>query len=443
MTSLEFDWDRLRWFANQVVSEATLRVEDYYPKNVVRIWQSLCSRASRGETRAARRRKRRAFKTTVCFDCSSLYGQHAETLADIEFRTDCDDDVSHYVNIVSAQTMGTKPPSKTCLVELNADDYLETVEMNPTKECIESSPVVCDGRRVCLPVRMLADTGATLSLMDSFYCDWGRLSIPCIRMKDGLDSLTYPIRNDGAFPRSRYCGQTPYDAIQGMDALGVFGALIDVAKHSMLLQRSGETLPLGLKAIEDSYLSTTASSVRLSPLDQALARTSGLLLRGRSFGQSCAEFTAGVGCPPIARALLSLVRESVFSFGIGAPVPAPAGERIPTGEDVEDYHSVAATTEEKLDETPETIRANNPIVPDLVMGVKAGFTNSDLSEEQKELFQSELDRFGDMFVESSKKPGRTDLLKFEINTGNGPPKKCQPYREVTQQYLDLGFIRGI
>ncbi|OWZ08239.1 hypothetical protein PHMEG_00019251 [Phytophthora megakarya] len=56
-----------------------------------------------------------------------------------------------------------------------------------------------------------------------------------------------------------------------------------------------------------------------------------------------------------------------------------------------------------------------------------------------------------MFVESSKKSGRTDLLKFEIDTGSNPPFKSQPYRvsgaegEVMeseiQQYLDLGFIR--
>ncbi|OWZ11396.1 hypothetical protein PHMEG_00015588 [Phytophthora megakarya] len=46
----------------------------------------------------------------------------------------------------------------------------------------------------------------------------------------------------------------------------------------------------------------------------------------------------------------------------------------------------------------------------------------------RKLFQAELDRFGDMFVESSKKPGRTDLLKFKIDPGNSSPFKSQPYR---------------
>ncbi|KAE8972532.1 hypothetical protein PR003_g27462 [Phytophthora rubi] len=56
-----------------------------------------------------------------------------------------------------------------------------------------------------------------------------------------------------------------------------------------------------------------------------------------------------------------------------------------------------------------------------------------------------------MFVESSKKPGRPDLLKFQIDTGDNPPIKQQPYRvsyaegEIMeadiQQYMELGFVR--
>ncbi|KAE8914090.1 hypothetical protein PF002_g2922 [Phytophthora fragariae] len=56
-----------------------------------------------------------------------------------------------------------------------------------------------------------------------------------------------------------------------------------------------------------------------------------------------------------------------------------------------------------------------------------------------------------MFVESSKKPGRTDLLQFEIDTGDSAPIKQQPYRvslaegdvmeAEIQQYLGLNLIR--
>ncbi|KAE8999432.1 hypothetical protein PR002_g18458 [Phytophthora rubi] len=83
----------------------------------------------------------------------------------------------------------------------------------------------------------------------------------------------------------------------------------------------------------------------------------------------------------------------------------------------------------------------------------ADFSESRLSTKQKSLFRSELSRFRDMFVESSKKPGRTDLLKFRVVTGDSPPIKQQPYRvsyaegEIMeaeiQQYLELGFVMGL
>ncbi|GMF43383.1 unnamed protein product [Phytophthora fragariaefolia] len=83
--------------------------------------------------------------------------------------------------------------------------------------------------------------------------------------------------------------------------------------------------------------------------------------------------------------------------------------------------------------------------------MKADVSQSRLTEEQKALFQQELDRFRSMFVVSSKKQGRTDLLEFEIDTGSNVSIKQQPYRVSIeegdvmeadiQQYLELGLIR--
>ncbi|OWY99807.1 hypothetical protein PHMEG_00029131 [Phytophthora megakarya] len=70
------------------------------------------------------------------------------------------------------------------------------------------------------------------------------------------------------------------------------------------------------------------------------------------------------------------------------------------------------------------------------------FSNSKLSDEHS---------FADLFVESSLKPGRTDLLEFSIDTGDHTPIKSRPYRvskaegdvmeAEIQQYLDKGFVR--
>ncbi|KAE9043707.1 hypothetical protein PR001_g3157 [Phytophthora rubi] len=83
--------------------------------------------------------------------------------------------------------------------------------------------------------------------------------------------------------------------------------------------------------------------------------------------------------------------------------------------------------------------------------MEADFTDSKLSGEQQKLLRSLLGDFRDMFVESSLKPGRTDLLKFSIDTGTHPPIKQRPYRvsnaegDVMEaeidQYLELGLVR--
>lgn len=46
------------------------------------------------------------------------------------------------------------------------------------------------------------------------------------------------------------------------------------------------------------------------------------------------------------------------------------------------------------------------------------FTGSKLSQEQRALLAKELNSFRDLFVETSKTPGRTDLLEFSIDTGD-------------------------
>ena len=78
------------------------------------------------------------------------------------------------------------------------------------------------------------------------------------------------------------------------------------------------------------------------------------------------------------------------------------------------------------------------------------FKDSRLNLKQRELLRQELLHFKDMFVETSKRPGRTEMIKFQIDTGTTHPIKQQPYRvskaeadvmeAEIKQYLDLGLI---
>ncbi|KAE8996745.1 hypothetical protein PF005_g14000 [Phytophthora fragariae] len=60
--------------------------------------------------------------------------------------------------------------------------------------------------------------------------------------------------------------------------------------------------------------------------------------------------------------------------------------------------------------------------------VEDDISDSKFGGEQQGLLCSLLGDFRDMFVESSLKPGCTDLLKFSIDTGTHPPTQQRPYR---------------
>ncbi|GMF39090.1 unnamed protein product [Phytophthora fragariaefolia] len=142
---------------------------------------------------------------------------------------------------------------------------------------------------------------------------------------------------------------------------GAFGAVIDVAERKITLKRSGDVSRLGVMVVHETFIATMETSVRLPPRGQALVVTK---VAGKPDDKS-----------------VVLVEGSGEGLG-------------------------------------EKVKASKPDVPpDKEVVLEADFSQSKLSDEHKALFQQELNRFRDMFVESSKKPGRTDLLGFRIDTG--------------------------
>ncbi|KAH9078114.1 hypothetical protein Ae201684P_019215 [Aphanomyces euteiches] len=79
------------------------------------------------------------------------------------------------------------------------------------------------------------------------------------------------------------------------------------------------------------------------------------------------------------------------------------------------------------------------------------WADSSLSVEQRELLRKTLLDFADIFVDTSKAPGRTHLVEFSIDTGDSAPIRSAPYRTSKaehdimeaeiNQYQDLGLIR--
>ncbi|KAH9147009.1 hypothetical protein AeRB84_009258, partial [Aphanomyces euteiches] len=56
------------------------------------------------------------------------------------------------------------------------------------------------------------------------------------------------------------------------------------------------------------------------------------------------------------------------------------------------------------------------------------WADSSLSVEQRELLRKTLLDFADIFVDTSKAPGRTHLVEFSIDTGDSAPIRSAPYR---------------
>ncbi|KAE9165774.1 hypothetical protein PF005_g29467 [Phytophthora fragariae] len=492
-------WDRLSTWTEQ-----------YYAENAPSIWDKLWDRAGRARASRSRRRKRRDRKR-VRFDCSALYVDRAEAVGGLEMNPEDDEDVSHYVCVVGPLCHRPERKEKHGLVKVVTVNLPNGFGMRTYEEDECDFPeVVKGGRRVvcavgsfealsggmidCLPSRMLADTGATLSLVDTKVLKrLGRASEP-LKPFDGLvrSSSGHRLRIRGWMVLPIRLGsleitmsllvadQLHCDAILGVDALGAFGTVIDVAERTMTLKSTQEVLALGVTVVQETYMTAMAVSVRLPPREQALVMTDVI---GEAADDATVLVEGSLGLPPtlcVARTLCTVqkgqlivevcnastdeywikkgtvvastavIPESAFASSPQPEERSPENGKQSAGNVEGEPEAVRSVTEERKERTEEKVKASKPDIPP-DKGAEADFSDSKLSSEQKALFQDELNDFSDLFVESSKKPGRTGLLKFEIDTGDNRPIKQQPYRvsgaegEVmeaeVEEYLDLGLIR--
>ncbi|OWZ20836.1 LOW QUALITY PROTEIN: hypothetical protein PHMEG_0004698 [Phytophthora megakarya] len=123
----------------------------------------------------------------------------------------------------------------------------------------------------------------------------------------------------------------------------------------------------------------------------------------------------------------------------------PSGvDSLPTNEESPAPISVlSATTNDKGNSSNATPKLKKVSKKEL----EVDFEGSKLSKGQQRLLKEVLERFHDMFVETSMTPGRTDLLEFSLDTGSSPPIKRSPCRvskvegdvmeAELQQYLSL------
>ncbi|ETI39663.1 hypothetical protein F443_14763 [Phytophthora nicotianae P1569] len=343
-----------------------------------------------------------------------------------------------------------------------------------------------DGYIDCCPSEMLADTGAIASLVDRRVLRRLGRDSESLRPYGGtLDSVSgHAIRVRGVIDLPATLGTLektlPFvvsdhlfvDAILGTDSLKAFRAVIDLEEQSMTLKETGDVVPLGVARVEETYAATISSSVRLEQGHQDLVRSR---VRGAVKDKSVVLVEGVSGADNLLRVARTLCTVTDGTVLVEVCNASTEGVEVEAGAYLAAVTIVpeSAFTAENLkrEGTPENISAvlsassGNAETrvgkeeAEMTAVMKDGdeddfevdFQDSSLGAEQRRLFVEMLKDLRDLFVETSKKPGRTELLKFSIDTGTHAPIKQPPYRvskavgdvmeSEIQEYLDLGLIR--
>ncbi|ETP00315.1 hypothetical protein F441_22269 [Phytophthora nicotianae CJ01A1] len=377
-------------------------------------------------------------------------------------------------------------PRRPGLREVDAEDGQEgdddVVPQGKRVICsVGGMQALSDGYIDCCPSEMLADTGAIASLVDRRVLRrLGRDSEPLKPYNGTLDSVSgHAIRVRGVIDLPVTLGTLektlPFvvtdhlfvDAILGTDSLKAFRAVIDLEEQSMTLKGTGNVIPLGVARVEETYAATISSSVRLEPGRQALLRSR---VRGAVRDKSVVLVEGAPGMDDSLRvtrtlctvtdgtvlvevynasaeevevrsgaylAAVTVVPESAFA----AEAPEREGTLMNIGAVLSAFSGNAETQAEM------TAAMKNRDDDDF----EVDFQDSSLGAEQRRLFVGMLKDMRDLFVETSKKPESTELLRFSIDTGTHAPIKQPPYQvsktegdvmeSEIQEYLDLGPIR--
>ncbi|KAE8953253.1 hypothetical protein PR001_g32952, partial [Phytophthora rubi] len=237
-------------------------------------------------------------------------------------------------------------------------------------------------------------------------------------------------------------------------------AVVDLDENVVTLKSTGEKFAIGSPRVEEMYSSRISSTVRIRPGGQALVVTEvqgeigedvTVLVEGlvdldatvrvaRSLCTAQEKKVIVEVCNPSTEemiikkgtplAAISVVPESAFSAS-KASSPVDGAEPFSPEENASskresDWIHAAITA------SPTAENASSESMPELdkvlETELKVDFSDSKLGCEQKELFSGLLNSFLDLIVETSLKPGRTDLLEFTIDTGDSAPIKQRPYR---------------
>ncbi|OWY91949.1 hypothetical protein PHMEG_00039236, partial [Phytophthora megakarya] len=221
------------------------------------------------------------------------------------------------------------------------------------------------------------------------------------------------------------------DVILGTDTLRAYRAVVDLDTSTVTLKDTGETFPIGSPRVEEMYTAGISSTVRLCPGGQALvvsdvlgdaSKDTTVLVEGYEDLDETVRVARTLCTMKEGKVVVEVCNASEEDVIIKKGTLIAAATVVPrTAFSFENGGRTAGV--EKKASAGETELQQKEFNMD--------FSASKLTAEQQGLFSHLLESFADMFVETSMKPGRTDLLEFSIDTGDNAPIKQQPLNAVT------------
>ncbi|KAG4042204.1 hypothetical protein PC123_g22297 [Phytophthora cactorum] len=284
-----------------------------------------------------------------------------------------------------------------------------------------------DGFIDCCPSEMLAYTDAIASLVDKRVLKrLGRPSEPLRPYMGSLNSVSgHAIRISGVIDLPVTLGTLeralPFvvtdhlfvDAILGTDSLRAFRAVIDLEKQYMTLKGTGEVIPLGAtRALVRSGIRGTVRNHAVELVEGVpgsdelltIARTLCTVTDGTVLVEVCNASTEEIEIKAGAyAAAVTIVPKSAFTTN----VPRRDGTS-------RDISAVLSAINVNASAKAGTVEAEMAGAMDSAGedDFEVDFQDSSLGAELRRLFAEMLKGMKDLFVETSKKPGRTELLKY-------------------------------
>ena len=262
------------------------------------------------------------------------------------------------------------------------------------------------------------------------------------------------------------------DFIMGLDLLRHLKVSLDLDKNVLQLSNTAQVLPIirSPARLARSFVLRLKSSVRLRPGGQALVTAvcsqavphATVLIEGLKWQDTPVRVANTLCSLQNNQVLVEIMNASLEDIwirrgkGLAKATVLPPGVRVLSEDDVQRVSSaIPPVMKEEIVDRLNAIRESGVIsstqVNQVVEEMVIDFSDSSLSLKQREMLRQLLLKFSDIFVTTSKMPGRTDLIKFGIDTGDARPVKQQPYRvskaeadvmeAEIQQYLELGLIR--